>query len=94
MYSARCKNLSRIFHRHVRTGKRPGETYAYNVSILSLKYVRKEQVQEIKKLKNLSFPLTTSKRMDIENKVKMLEESLQTIDKFMEWENKSRDGVV
>ena len=51
-------------------------------------------MQEIAKLKNLCWPLTPSKRMDIENKIKMLEESLQTIDKFMEWENKKYDGVV
>lgn len=94
MYTTRCKNLSGIFRRHVRTGGRPGEAYAYSVSVGSLEYVRKEQVQEIKKLKNLLWPLTPSKRMEIEDKVKMLEESLQTIDKFMEWENKEHDGVV
>lgn len=94
MYTARCKNLSGIFRRHVRKGNRPGEAYAYSISISSLEDVRKEQVQEIKKLNNLVWPLTPSKRMDIEDKVKMLEESLQTIDKFMEWENKEHDGVV
>lgn len=94
MYSARCKNLSGVFRRHARTRERPGEAYAYSVSVFSLEDVRKEQVQEIKKLKNLVWPLTPSKRMEIEDKVKMLEESLQTIDKFMEWENKEHDGVV
>lgn len=94
MYSARCKNLTRIFRRHVRTGERPGEVYAYSISFWSLEEVRKEQVQEIEKLKNLVWPLTPSKGMDIENKVKMLEESLQTIDKFMEWENKEYDNMV
>lgn len=94
MYTTWCKNLKRIFCRHVRKGNRPGEAYAYDISIFSLEDVRKEQVQEIAKLKNLVWPLTPSKRMDIEDKVKMLEESLQTIDKFMEWENKKYDGVV
>lgn len=88
MSSSRCKNLWRIFNRHAREGKRPGEAYAYSVSVFSLEEVRKEQVQEIVKLKNLVWPLTPSKRMGIEDKVKMLEESLSTIDLFMEWESK------
>lgn len=94
MSSSRCKNLWRIFNRHVQEGERPGEVYAYSISFWSLEEVRKEQVREIAKLKNLSSPLTLSKRMEIEDRVKMLEESLQTIDKFMEWENKEHDGVV
>ena len=86
MYSVQCKNLSGVFRRHVRTGERPGEAYAYSISFRSLEEAQKEQVQEIAKIKNeLDNPLF---RLSREDKIKMLEESIQTIDKFMEWESR------
>ena len=86
MISTQCKNLRRIFLRHAQEGERPGETYAYSVSFRSLKEARKGQVQEIARIKNKSDnPFFRSSR---EDKIKRLEESLQTIDKFMEWESK------
>ena len=92
MISAQCKNLSGVFRRHAKKGERPGEAYAYSVSFMSLEEAQKEQVQEIAKIKNTpDNPLFRSSR---ENKIKMLEESLQTIDKFMEWESEKYDGVV
>ena len=92
MISTQCKNLRGIFLRHAKKGERPGEAYAYSFSFRSLKEAQKEQVQEIAKIKNR--PENPSFRSSRENKIKMLEESLQTIDKFMEWENKEHDGVV
>lgn len=86
MISTQCKNLRRIFLRHAQKGERPGEAYAYSVSFMSLEEARKEQVQEIAKIKNTpDNPLFRSSRKE---KIKMLEESIQTIDKFMEWESK------
>ena len=92
MNSTQCKNLRRIFLRHAQKGERPGEAYAYSFSFRSLEEAQKEQVQEIAKIKNMPDNLLF--RSSRENKIKMLEESLQTIDKFMEWENKEHDGVV
>lgn len=92
MYSAQCKNLRRIFLRHARKAGHPGEAYVYSISFRSLKEAQKEQVQEIAKIKNR--PDNPSFRSSRKEKIKMLEESLQTIDKFMEWENKEHDGVV
>lgn len=86
MYSTQCKNLRRIFLRHAQKGERPGEAYAYSISFGSLEEAQKEQVQEIAKIKNeLDNPLFRSTR---EDKIKRMEESLQTIDKFMEWESR------
>lgn len=92
MISTQCKNLRGIFLRHAKKGERPGEVYAYSISFRSLEEARKEQVQEIARIKDK--PENPSFRSSRENKIKMLEESLQTIDKFMEWENKEHDGVV
>lgn len=86
MNSTQCKNLRRIFLRHAQKGERPGEVYAYSIYFRSPEEAQKEQVQEITKIKsNPENPFFRSSR---EDKIKMLEESLQTIDKFMEWENK------
>ena len=92
MDSTQCKNLRGIFLRHAQKGERPGEAYAYSFSFRSLKEAQKEQVQEIAKIKNR--PENPSFRSSRKEKIKMLEESLQTIDKFMEWESKKYDGVV
>lgn len=89
MESARCKNLRRIFLRHTHKGESASEVYAYSVSFVSLEELRKEQVREIEKLKINNWPYSPTERMMIEDKIKWLEESLQTIDKFMEWENKA-----
>lgn len=86
MDSTWCKNLREIFLRHAKKGERPGEAYAYSISFGSLEEARKEQTQEIAKIK--SMPDNPSFRSSREAKIKRLEESLQTIDKFMEWENK------
>lgn len=86
MISAQCKNLRGIFLRHVREGERPGVVYAYNIFFESLEEARKVQVQEIARLKNK--PDNPSFLSSREDKIKRLEESLSTIDKFMEWENK------
>lgn len=92
MNSTQCKNLRRIFLRHARKGERPGEGYAYSISFGSLEEARKEQTQEIAKIKSMpDNPLFRSSR---EAKIKRLEESLQTINKFMEWESEKYDGVV
>ena len=92
MISTQCKNLRKIFLRHAQKGERPGEAYAYSISFGSPEEAQKEQVQEIAKIKNR--PENPSLRSSRENKIKMLEESLQTIGKFMEWESKKYDGVV
>ena len=86
MNSTQCKNLRRIFLCHAQKGERPGEPYAYSISFGSLEEARKEQVQEITKIKDK--PENPSFRSSRKEKIKMLEESLQTIDKFMEWESK------
>ena len=86
MISTQCKNLRRIFLRHAQKGERPGEAYAYSISFRSLEEARKVQVQEIAKIKN--EPDNPSFLSSREDKIKRLEESLSTIDKFMEWENK------
>ena len=92
MISVQCKNLRRIFLRHIKKGERLGEVYAYSISFRSLEEARKEQVQEIARIKDKpDNPFFRSSR---EDKIKRLEESLQTIDKFMEWENKKYAGVV
>ena len=49
-------------------------------------------MQEIAKIKDR--PDNPSFRSSREAKIKRLEESLQTIAKFMEWESKKYDGVV
>lgn len=92
MNSTQCKNLRRIFLRHAQKGEHPGEAYAYSISFGSLEEAQKEQVQEIAKIKNR--PENPSFRSSRKEKIKMLEESLQTIGKFMEWESKKYDGVV
>ena len=92
MNSTQCKNLRRIFLRHAQKGERPGEAYAYSFSFRSLEEAQKEQVQEIAKIKN--EPDNLLFRSSRKEKINRLEESLQTIDKFMEWESEKYDGVV
>lgn len=90
MESTQCKNLRRIFLRHIEKAERPGEAYSYSASFWSLEEAKEEQEQEIIRQRNK----TNSESELRENKIKILEESLLTIDLFMRWESKQYDNMV
>ena len=85
------KNLNRIFYKFQNIGETSAIRYVYSIEAFCLEVLKSEPEKELNVLKQfknaIENNIATKARIDnIDDKVKEIKNSLQTIDLFMGWE--------